>query len=73
MGKNKVTELFDEKNVKEKRKLDIIAVNLPERNKPTHEEIKQDDRDRVRDIVQKITNVPGERLTIRSDFDRCAN
>ena len=61
MGK-KVTELLDEKNEKEKRKLNLIVVNLPESNKPTHEERKREDRDRVRDLVQKITDVPGEEV-----------
>ena len=43
----KVTELLDEKNEKEKE-LNLIVVNLPECNKPTHEERKREDRDRVR-------------------------
>ena len=58
----KVTELLDEKNEKEKWKLNLIVVNLPESNKPKHEERKREDRDRVRDIVQKITDVPGEEV-----------
>ena len=57
----KVTELLD-KNEKEKRKLNLIVVNLPESNKPTHEKRKREDRDRVRYIVQKITDVPGEEV-----------
>ena len=40
-------------------------VNLPESSKPTHEERKRKDRDRVRDVIQKLTDVAGEKVSDR--------
>ena len=53
----KVKEYMEEKEEKEKRKLNIIICNLPESQAESSEERKIDDQERVRDLVVKISNV----------------
>ena len=50
----KVSEYLDEKQEKEKRKSNIVITNLPESKKESPGERKQDDLDRVKEIVQKV-------------------
>ena len=53
----KVKEYMEEKEEKEKRKLNIIICNLPESPAKSPEERKNDDQERVRDLVVKISDV----------------
>ena len=56
----KVQEYLEEKEEKEKRKLNIIVCNLPESTEENPEARKEDDMDRVRDLITTISDVPGE-------------
>ena len=59
----KVTEVLEEAKEKEQRKHNIIIANFPESMGVTVEEKRQDDKDMVRNLVKKITDVPGDDLT----------
>lgn len=52
----KVGEYMEEMQEREKRKLNIIVVNLPESGKDSAEERKQEDRDRVRQLVSRTVD-----------------
>ena len=54
----KVAEIFEEALEREKRKLNIIVSNLPESSKETPEERKKEDSDRVKTLVQKVSDIP---------------
>ena len=58
----KMKYMIEETNEKEKRKRNIIVVNLPESNERTVEERKRDDIERVRQLVDKIADVPGDEI-----------
>ena len=53
----KVKDYMEESEEKEKRKLNIIICNLPESSAETPEERKNEDQERVRDLVGKISDV----------------
>ena len=53
----KVKEYMEENEEKEKRKHNIIICNLPESPAESPEERKNDDLERVRDLVGKISDV----------------
>ena len=53
----KVKEYMEENEEKEKRKLNIIICNLPESPAESPEERKNEDPERVRDLVGKISDV----------------
>ena len=52
----KVAEMFEEQLEKEKRKLNIIMVNLPESKAESAEERKKEDLIEAKKIVQKVTD-----------------
>ena len=54
----KMTEVMDETKEKEQRKLNIIIANLPESNVGTYEEKRREDRDKVKHLVGRITDLP---------------
>ena len=54
---NKVKEYMQEAEEKNKRKLNIVIVSLPESGKESADDRKNDDRDRVRELVRKIPEV----------------
>lgn len=54
---NKVKEYMQEAEERDKRKLNIVIVNLPESGKESADDRKNDDRDRVRELVRKIPEV----------------
>ena len=56
----KVEEYLRESEEKEKRKLNIIVVNLPESKKETSEVRKMEDIDRVRALISQIPEVRAE-------------
>ena len=54
----KMTHVLEEAKEKEKRKHNIIVVNLPESLERTPEERKREDEERVRELIGKVTDVP---------------
>ena len=54
----KMTRVLEEAKEKEKRKQNIVVVNLPESLKRTPEERKREDEERVRELIGKVTDVP---------------
>ena len=54
----KMTHVLDEVKEKEKRKPNIIVVNLPESLERTPEERKREDEERVRELIWKVPDVP---------------
>ena len=59
---NKVQEYMQDKEERDKRKLNIIVVNIPESEKESAEERKKDDRDKVRECLSKIPDVNVEEI-----------
>ena len=55
----KVTDIMQENRDRDERKLNIIIANLPESEAGSHEDKKQDDKNRVRQLVAKICDVAG--------------
>ena len=62
----KVKGYMEESEEKEKRKLNIIVCNLPESPAESPEERKNDDQERVRDLVGKICMYREMRSTTQS-------
>ena len=58
----KMNHMIEETNEKEKRRRNIIVVNHPESNERTVEDRKRDDIERVRQLVGKIADVPGDEI-----------
>ena len=67
----KMNHMIEETNEKEKRKRNIIVVNLPESNGRTVEERKRDDIERVRQLVGKLPMCRGMRSGSQPDWDKC--
>ena len=53
----KVNEVFEETREREKRKLNVVLVNISESDEETAEARKQDDLEKVAKIVSKVTDV----------------
>ena len=69
----KMTHVLEEAKEKEKRKHNIIVVNLPESLKRTPEERKREDEEKVRELIGKVTDVPRGEMGTTSDSGRYAS
>ena len=59
----KVRDYMKDNEEKERKKLNIIVYNLPESSKDSPDDKKQEDLDKVRGMIEKITDVPKTDVT----------